>query len=163
MATINPILCLLHWQNRFDSFGNILAIVTNIADKSKKMKIIEYALTKKVNKPFPIMALCPPVFPNQRGWESIYSLKEKPYTYHNGGIWPVIAGFWINALVRTSHKRMAKQDLKNLAEALQSQDYKFSEYMHGKTGKPIGKQYQSWSAAGYIIAYKSVFTNHTLF
>lgn len=35
-------------------------------------------------------------------------------------------------------------------------EWEFNEWLHGKTGKPMGARFQSWSAAGYIIAYKAV-------
>ena len=31
-------------------------------------------------------------------------------------------------------------------------EWEFNEWAHGKTGKPMGKIYQAWSAAQYIAA-----------
>ena len=101
-------------------------------------------------------SLYPPVFPGEVSWQFIYETHEQPYTYHNGGIWPLIAGFWIASLVKAKKHSTAKSDLKKLAKILKEQGYKFNEYMHGKTGVPMGRTYQAWSAASYIIAYKMV-------
>ena len=32
-------------------------------------------------------------------------------------------------------------------------EWEFTEWAHGTTGRPMGKAYQSWSAASYIAAY----------
>ena len=34
--------------------------------------------------------------------------------------------------------------------------FEFNEWLHGKTGKPLGEQYQGWSAGTYIYAYRCV-------
>jgi len=33
-----------------------------------------------------------------------------------------------------------------------SEEWEFTEWAHGVTGKPMGKAYQAWSAAQYISA-----------
>lgn len=151
------------WAKRFDSFGNILAIATKIANKKRSNKIINHVIKNKINKPFPIMALSPVVFKNKKDWESIYLRKEKPYTYHNGGIWPMITGFWIYILNKNNKHNLAKKELYELAKNIQKYNWKFHEYFHGKTGKSMGKTQQAWSAAGYIIAYHSFNQNMALF
>ncbi|MFC1648120.1 amylo-alpha-1,6-glucosidase [Nanoarchaeota archaeon] len=153
----------LTWQKRFDSFGNLLAICTKVADKEKSGKIIKHVISNDINKPGPVKALYPPVFKNNVDWEHIYRFKEQPYTYHNGGVWPVIAGFWIYSLAKNNKKRLAKKELYRLAEMLKEQNWEFNEYMHGKTGKPMGRKNQAWSAAGYIIGYHAVKSNINLF
>jgi glycogen debranching enzyme len=151
----------IHWHKRFDSFGNIMAILTGIANKRRRILIIDHILHSKVNKPFPIMSLSPPVFKNERGWEPIYRLKEQPYTNHNGGIWPVIAGFWICAIKH--RKKLCRDELGTFADYLDKYGYKFNEYHHGKNGRPLGRQLTAWSAAGYIIAYHASKNNYKMF
>lgn len=146
----------IKWNNRFDSFGNILAIATQIADEKKSQKIIKYVLDNKINYPFPIKALFPAVRENDQDWEPIYKIKEQTHMYHNGGIWPVIAGFWIYVLTKNTKKKIAKQELLRFANQIKQQDNLFHEYLHGKTGEPQGRTKQAWSAAGFIIAKKSV-------
>ncbi|MDI6807062.1 MAG: hypothetical protein QMD14_04635 [Candidatus Aenigmarchaeota archaeon] len=56
-------------------------------------------------------------------------------------------------------KEMVKEELEKLAQANKigkESDWEFNEWLHGKTGKPMGARFQSWSVAGYIIAYESV-------
>ncbi|MDD3084189.1 MAG: glycoside hydrolase 100 family protein [Candidatus ainarchaeum sp.] len=145
----------IYWQNRFDSFGNILAIISGVANKEKSSKIINYVLEKNINNPFPLTSLFPPVVEREKDWEPIYSKKEKPFTYHNGGIWPLIAGFWVFSLTKLKKRRTALKELELFASILKRDEWLFPEYYNGLTGEAMGKNYQAWSAAGYIIAYKS--------
>lgn len=152
-----------HWHKRFETFGNLLAAATGIANKKRTKQIINHVLQNKVNKPFPIKAMHPPVYKNEKGWEPIYRLKEQPHTYHNGGLWPLIGGFWIYLLVKAKMPKLAERELKNLSENLKKQNWKFNEYMNGQTGKPMGRTYQAWSAASYIIAYQAIKHNVNIF
>lgn len=151
------------WADRFDAFGNILAILLNIANKKRKNAIVKHVLKNKINKPYPIKALYPPIYKKDKDWETIYASKEKPHFYHNGGIWPMLTGFWINALVRCNFRNVAEEELASIAKALTSHKYIFHEYFHGKTAKPLGTKYQAWSAAGYIISYHSLKRDSVLF
>ena len=146
----------IDWEKRFDSFGNILAILTGIANRDKSERIIRHVKSNRINHPFPIKSLYPPVFRHEKDWEPIYRLKQQPYTYHNGGIWPVISGLWIHVLEKRGHHRLAEEELWRLADNIRRDQFLFHEYYHGKTGRPCGRVHQAWSAAGYIIAYHSV-------
>ena len=47
---------------------------------------------------------------------------------------------------------LAQQKLYRLALVNQKgieTDWEFSEWVHGKTGRPMGKCFQTWSAAGF--------------
>jgi GH15 family glucan-1,4-alpha-glucosidase len=49
--------------------------------------------------------------------------------------------------------------LNRLAEACQVGMYgewEFNEWLHGQTGRPMGKAHQAWSSASYIHAYKAL-------
>jgi len=152
----------IHWQKRMDTLGNIMAIATGVANKEKARKIVGHITSNKAHEPVPMRALFPPVYKNEKGWESIYRLKEQPHTYHNGGIWPMVAGFWIHVLAKQKPK-LAKEQLESLAEILAKNNWEFNEYFHGKTLKAMGRKYMAWSAAGYIIAYQSVKRNPNIF
>lgn len=152
-----------HWAKRFDTFGNLIAVLTNIASKERSKKIINHVLDNKINEPFPLKAMSPIIFKHNKDWEHIYATKEKPYTYHNGGIWPMLTGFWINTLVKNGHHKKAKEELIKLAEVLRDSKYVFHEYYNSKTSKPKGTPYQAWSAAGFMIGYHSVYDKVKLF
>lgn len=153
----------IYWQNRFELFGNILAILTGVANKEKGKKIVDFCLKNNINAPLPVTCLFPPVMENDLDWEEIYSTKEMPFTYHNGGVWPFIFGFWIATLVKRKRKKTAKKDLKKFAKFMQDNLWDFNEYYHGKNLTPLGREYQAWSAAGYILAYFALKENKKIF
>lgn len=151
------------WSQRFDTFGNILAILTGISNKNKNKKIISYVFNGKINQPYPIKALDPPIFKTDKDWENIYALKDKPFTYHNAGIWPMLSGFWINTLIKEKRHKKALEELEKLAELIKNNHCVFNEYFHGKEATPMGTPFQAWSASGYIMAYQSVKKQQKIF
>ena len=40
-----------------------------------------------------------------------------------------------------------------------NQEWEFNEWMHGRTGKPMGKCYQAWSASSYIVGFTAARTD----
>jgi glycogen debranching enzyme len=155
----------------FDSLGNILAILTGLAKKEQAQKILKHIQKTKINKPFPLKAIWPPIKKGDKEWHSYFDKCDArtPLEYLNGGIWPFIGGFYIAALVKMGELKKAETELNNLAKAnLQAFDistkeksrpkgkYEFNEWLHGKTGKPKGEPYQAWSAGTYVYAYECV-------
>lgn len=57
---------------------------------------------------------------------------------------------------RLGLRDLAQQELFRLAlvnhEGIEH-EWEFNEWVHGRTGRPMGKRYQAWSAAGFIGAY----------
>lgn len=83
-----------------------------------------------------------------------------PGHYHNGGIWPFIGGLWVRYLVALGRVELAHRELIGLAEACRQGidgEWEFNEWLHGATGRPMGKAEQAWSAASYIHAYLSLY------
>jgi len=154
-----------YYEDRCDVFSNILAIIFGIADKEKQNKILQYFFKKKISSPYPVKVLNPPIlYPNPTWNPKVDLYREKqyqnlPFYYHNAGIWPFIGGFYILMLVKIGQKEKAKKELEKLALANKvgkKSEWEFNEWLHGKSGKPMGACLQSWSAAGYIIAYQAV-------
>ena len=144
----------------FDSLGNLLAIVFELADKSQAEKILSYIEEEKINLPYPIKAIYPPITKNSKDWQGYFEDCDArtPYHYLNGGIWTFIGGFYILALIKQNKIREAEHNLKKLAEANLKSN--FSEWLHGRTGKPGGEVSnsgnQAWNAGMYILAYESL-------
>lgn len=147
----------------FDSFGNLLAIIFELADFKKAEKIINYIKKKKINKPFPVKAIYPPIKKGSKDWQDYFEDCEagKEYHYLNGGVWTFIGGFYVLALVKLGRLKDAEEELERLAYA-NLQKPVFSEWLHGKTGKPgVTKGWemegnQAWNAGAYILAYCSL-------
>jgi glycogen debranching enzyme len=83
------------------------------------------------------------------------NLLNLPNHYHNGGIWPFIGGLWVRYLHKLKLSELARRELIKLARLCAqglSQEWEFNEWHHGVTGRPMGKAYQTWSAASFIRA-----------
>ncbi len=152
----------------FDSLGNILAILSGLAKKDIALSILRHIKKEKINEPFALKAICPPIKPSDKEWHSYFSKCDArtPYHYLNGGVWPFIGGFYVAALIKMKKYKEAQTELEKLAKAnLQKLDistvqkgrlkgkYEFNEWLNGRTGKPKGEPYQAWSAGMYIYAY----------
>jgi glycogen debranching enzyme len=85
------------------------------------------------------------------------------WQYHNGGIWPMVGGFWVTALVAAGRAAQAKDELVKLARACAVQNWAFAEWLHGKTLGPRGMQGQSWNAAAFLMAEYAVSTGAGVF
>ena len=119
-----------------DSLGNLLAILTGVADGHRREHILRYMQQVGMAEPYPTKAIYPPIFPGERNWRDYYRSRNLnlPHQYHNGGIWPMIGGFHVAALVRHGWQHQAEQMLVSLAEANRqgiADDWEFNEWMHG--------------------------------
>ncbi len=74
------------------------------------------------------------------------------HQYHNGGIWPFVGGFWAMALARLGQREAAAGALAALTEANARDQWRFTEWFHGRTLEPMGMAGQSWNAATFLLA-----------
>jgi len=148
-------------SNWFDTLGNLLAIIFNLTDNQKSEKILNYIKKNKINEPYPVKAIYPPITINSKHWQDYYLDSEagKPWHYLNAGIWAYIGSFYILALIKQKKIKEAETQLQKLAEA--NLKYNFTEWLHGLTGKEGEteaevKSVQGWNAGMYILAYESL-------
>ncbi|MBK9715153.1 MAG: glycogen debranching protein [Kouleothrix sp.] len=144
-----------------DSLGNLLAILTGVADWHHSEHILRYMHQVGMQEPFPTKAIHPPIYPGETNWREYYRSRNLnlPHQYHNGGIWPMIGGFHVAALVRHRWHAEAERTLVGLALANRQgieQPWEFNEWMHGASGHPMGYAQQAWSAAMYLYADHAV-------
>jgi glycogen debranching enzyme len=143
----------------FDSLGNLLAIVFDLTSNIQAEKILSHISKNRIDKPFPVKAIYPPIKPNSKHWHDYFkdAGARTPYCYLNGGIWTFIGGFYILALIKQKKFKEAEYHLKKLAEANMELDGNFSEWLNGKTGKASDDGgNQAWNAGMYILAYESL-------
>jgi glycogen debranching enzyme len=153
----------------FDSLGNLLAIIFDLADAKQSEKILSYIKKNKIDKPFPMKAISPAIRPGTKNWQDYYLDCEAgtPWHYLNGGIWTFIGGFYVLALIKMKKFAEAETQLQKLAEANMKNNGNFPEWINGITGE-VGKteasvdSYQGWSASMYIVAYESLKNKHVL-
>lgn len=143
---------------RFDSFGNMLAILSGTAGKKRAGQILHFIEKYKLADPYPIRAIYPSIQPRDPDWRSYYRYANLnlPDQYHNGGVWPFLGGWYVAVLVHQKQYDKAQRALEALARLNQKGRWGFHEWAHGRTSIPMGAQYQAWSAGMYIYAYEAV-------
>ena len=158
-----PYVAFREYGDYCDALGNLLAILTGVADHERADTILRYMYQVGMGYPYPTKAINPPISPGHADWREYYRSRNLnlPHQYHNGGIWPFIGGFHVAALVKLGWHTEADHLLHDLAAACRQgayQAWEFNEWLHGQTGNPMGYAYQAWSAAMYLYAYEAVRT-----
>lgn len=153
IAEITPFA--FNW--RCDVFGNIFAFLTNVVDIERARTAFRFMWGVGVNNPYPVANLYPAVQSGDPDWRPYYTvnLLNLPHHYHNGGLWPFIGGLWVRFVHRLGLHDLASHELVKLAEMNRlgrNREWEFNEWVHGVTGRPMGKAYQAWSAAAYLRA-----------
>jgi hypothetical protein len=153
------------YDDSCDVGANCMAIIWDVADHEKTEKILGFMETRHVARPFPVRVLEPVITQPGMLWNSKIDIyrprhwQNLPFCYHNGAIWPWVGGLYVTALVKAGKHKAAEKALTGLAaanKAGQNGGWEFNEWLHGRTGIPTGSPLQSWSASGYIMAYKAV-------
>jgi len=135
----------------FDSLGNLLAILSGIADQGRSQLILDFIERHSLDS-WPLRSLTPAVRPGDTDWRDYYGMLNLPHQYHNGGVWPFIGGFYVAALLQAGRNDTARRALESLAEL--NRQGGFNEWHHGETGAPMGVRDQAWSAGMYLFAFE---------
>ncbi len=156
-----PYVAFRDYADRFDTLGNLLAILFGVADQQQANKILDYIHGCGLNEPFPVQAVYPVINPGDKDWRDYYRVRNinQPHHYHNGGAWPFIGGFYVAALVQAGRQAEAEQQLRKLTAMNRlgrQREWEFNEWLHGQSGRPLGFAGQSWSAAMYLFACHAV-------
>ena len=165
-------------SERFDLLGNSLAILSGIASPTRAEEMIAWieAECQNMRKKGQLALDLPPNFfpftkPGEPDWYPRYEKFNMPGEYHNGGIWPFIAGFYVAALVAAKKYRLAEEKLAALTKVIKTSNrrlnqnlkFGFNEWLKAQNGKPMGQNWQTWSAALYLYAAKCVEEGRTPF
>ncbi|MFT3781502.1 MAG: HAD-IIB family hydrolase [Nibricoccus sp.] len=153
LAEITPFA--FNW--RCDVYGNILAFLLNLLDLEHARTAFRFMWGVGVNQPWPVANLYPVVQSGDPDWRPYYTvnLLNLPHHYHNGGIWPMVGGLWVRYIQRLGFHEVACRELIRLAqlnELGRDHQWEFNEWVHGQTGRPMGKAFQAWSAASFLRA-----------
>lgn len=162
-------------SDRFDLLGNSLAIISGLATPSKAKQMvnwIEATCATMRNNTTIAPSLTPNFFPfiepEDADWLPRYSEFNLPGDYHNGGIWPFISGFYIAALVAAKKYDLAEQSLLALTKLVKiarnkELEFGFNEWYKAQDGRPMGQDWQTWSASNYLYAARCVTEKRTPF
>jgi hypothetical protein len=149
---------------RFFTQGNLLAALSGLATAEQSAALLEL-LTRRSDDLLGAMPLklCFPAYEG-RDWELVtgHDPKNTPWSYHNGGSWPVL--LWPLAAVAAGAGRpeLARAALQQAVPRLRKASW--AEYFDGRGGRLVGKQarrYQTWSLAGPLLAER-LLTDPTL-
>ncbi|MDB6085292.1 MAG: glycoside hydrolase [Gammaproteobacteria bacterium] len=148
-----------------DVFGNVLAVLLGLADATASRRTLDALTRAHVNDPYPVRAVTRPIKQNSSLWRPYMSRHRQNavWQYHNGGIWPMVGGFWIAALAAAGRADQAKAELIKMARACALGNWAFTEWLHGKTLATRGMPGQSWNAAAFLMAEHAISADANVF
>ncbi|MET3515520.1 hypothetical protein ABIC63_003304 [Pseudacidovorax sp. 1753] len=141
-----------------DVFGNVLAVQSGLADADMAASIVQRIGEARASEPWPVRVVLHPLSQQHPLWRPYMGRHQQNYLhqYHNGGIWPFVGGFWVMVLAQLGLHDQANAELVKLARANAHDDWRFTEWFHGKTLAPMGMAGQSWNAAAFLMASKAL-------
>ena len=141
-----------------DVFGNLLAIIYGLASDSMSHGIVQSLIAANAAEPYPIRVVLHPLSRQHELWRPYMARHRQnhQHQYHNGGLWPFVGGYWVLALQRLGLHDRAWRALLQLARVNQLDDWRFTEWLHGRTLAPMGMAGQSWNAATYLLAWQAL-------
>jgi hypothetical protein len=142
-------------DSRFFSLGNLMAVISSLTDEEQSQRIlnlIEIRWRDLIGH-MP-MKLCYPAL-EDNDWRIVTGAdpKNRPWSYHNGGSWPVL--LW---MLTAAAKKMDRGELAHHAIAIAERrllEDQWPEYYDGPDSRLVGKEarkYQTWTIAGYLLA-----------
>lgn len=140
---------------RFFALGNLMAILGSLASTQESqsiMDLIEQRWQDLVG--YMPMKIC---FPCVEGleWKILTGCDPKnvPWSYHNGGNWPVLLWAFAAAAQKTGRADLGWRALEVAQQRLGEDQW--PEYYDGRNGRLVGKasrKYQTWTIAGFLLA-----------
>lgn len=165
----------IYSSERFDLLGNCLAILSGMAAPTRANDMISWIESEceHMKQNGELAVDLPPNFfpytkPEDADWRPRYAQFNNPGEYHNGGIWPFIAGFYVAALVSAKRYTLAEEKLVALTQLVTISSkgelsFGFNEWIKAQDGKTKGQDWQTWSAALYLYAATCVEERRTPF
>ncbi len=154
------------YSYRFDAFGNVLASLLDLADDAQRRAVDDFIANDLVRRDLPLLpAFHPVIEPVDQDWGELQvmfsnSFKNRPYEYQNGGLWPMITGFYVADLARRGQEERARFHLEAIHRAnsleMNGAGWSFPEFVQGQTLAPGGTREQGWSAAAALIGHHAL-------
>lgn len=154
-----PFFSPVGYGYRFDTLANVLVSLLGVADDGQREKVDRF-IAETLTPPMLLPAFHPVITPDDREWVELevafsYSFKNRPHEYQNGGLWPMITGFYAADLAQRGKRELAERYLEGIHQANQlemdGQAWGFPEYVHGVNHTPGGTRHLCWSAAAAVI------------
>jgi hypothetical protein len=151
----------------FDGLAQGLALITQLGSEEQQQQVMEYVagLTEQTGSAL-LPAFWPVIQPDSPQWAALEAnhlygeVKNQPYMYHNGGLWPMVTGIYTLGLMQQGQKERALQLLQAINEAnrqgREGRQWEFAEYHSGQIHQPEGTSHLAWSAAAGVLAHQAV-------
>jgi hypothetical protein len=165
-----PAFSPVGYVSYFDGMAHALALITNLGDVEQQQQAAKYVhdLEAQVGNAL-LPAFWPVIKPGDPQWAALEvnhlyeQIKNQPYLYHNGGLWPMLTGLYAVGLAQHQQKDRAIQLLSAInaanAQGREDRQWEFAEYHHGQTYVPMGTHSQAWSAAAAVLAHQAVWND----
>jgi hypothetical protein len=142
-------------DTRFFCLANMMAIVSDLASEEQSQAIMNLIKERweDLVGDMPMKISFPALEDKEYKIVTGCDPKNIPWSYHNGGSWPVLLWLLSAAAVKTNRMALAHRAIE-IAEARLHED-EWPEYYDGKKGRLIGKQarkYQTWTISGFLLA-----------
>ncbi|MDX1587179.1 MAG: glycoside hydrolase 100 family protein, partial [Balneolaceae bacterium] len=154
------------YNMHFDAAGHALALHLNLAEDDQIKKITAFTETvfEEVGADL-LPAFWPVILPEDPEWTELrenysYDFKNKPYHFHNGGIWPVWMGLFGLGMSQIGNQESSERMLSSWMEVEDADSPRFHEYIASDTLKPAGKQRLSYSASGLLFLIQALKHNN---
>ncbi|WP_414527117.1 glycoside hydrolase 100 family protein [Nodularia chucula] len=142
-------------DTRFFALGNMMAIISSLTSEQQSqaiMNLIEEQWEDLVGS-MPMKICFPAAEKEEYRIFTGCDPRNIPWSYHNGGSWPVLLWSLIAAAQKTGRKDIGERAW-GIAQARLSQDH-WPEYYDGTRGVLVGKEarrYQTWTISGFLLA-----------
>jgi len=156
-----PFFSPLGYGTRFDGMANALVSLLGVSDDHRERAVDAYVDDLLDDEVLLVPAFDPVITPRDEYWDELqmsfsYTFKNEPHEYHNGGLWPLVTGFYAASLARRGRDDRARE-IRDAIHAANRRErdgepWSFSEYLHGRTHEPGGTAPMGWSAAAALIA-----------
>lgn len=144
------------YETLFDGLGNGLALLLGLEHADAVG--LQVARMAEHTGSYLTPAFYPAITPEESRWPELeryylYEFRNRPWEYHNGGLWPMVTGFMAAGLAAGGAADLAGRLAAAIDAANAEGEWGFYEFHHGLTGEPGGMQETAWSAAGAVLAH----------
>lgn len=147
-----------HLDCRFFAIGNLMGVVSNLLPSAQARSIIDLIYLRRADLLAEMpMKVCYPALEGIE-WQLVTGCdpKNKPWSYHNGGSWPMLTWMLAAAALKVKHPSLTEQLREDIMKAGQRLIHdRWPEYYDGGNGRLIGRmarRHQTWSIAGMLLA-----------
>ncbi len=155
---------------RFDALANVLVSLLDLASDEQREMVDSYILDETVpDKCHLLPAFYPVITPKDSDWSELQvgfsnTFRNQPHEYQNGGLWPMITGFYVADLAQRGLRDQARAFLLGIHRAnaleLDGEPWSFPEYVDGEKFTAGGTPQMAWSAAAAIIGHHALHGEH---